>query len=317
MGKRTEGGGKTTAPPFIVLRAGEDTSSLTLTFGDLEMYKEALVEHLRLPERGSVVAVNPLALEEAEHTAVELIVETTSGTYAASVDLIAELPVAVSSGIRNIARGVPSMVQAPPSASGYAWTMTRPMASAAALDSASSRWPLFVPDQVGLYMLNEGSTGTSLQIYAGDWSGGITGLDGPGHHWTASGCAACHTLGYDPAADNAGFDDAATEEGWVVPAGKAGNYLAMLSSAPDAASLANIQCESCHGPNASDAHMHGMGPRTSVASAACGSCRPRDHPRDLELPLAARGQQRRRAQPVVRVRRDRGEHRSALTRGSW
>jgi hypothetical protein len=64
-------------------------------------------------------------------------------------------------------------------------------------------------------------------------------------------CISCHTTGFNnrPEAVNGGFDDVAAEAGWTLPAELVeGNWDAMVAEFPQVAGLANIQCESCHGP---------------------------------------------------------------------
>jgi hypothetical protein len=96
-------------------------------------------------------------------------------------------------------------------------------------------------------------------------------IDDPGGHW-GIGCASCHTVGYDPDVDNGGFDEAVVAEGWEVPPhGDVGTYAAMLADYPETAGLANIQCENCHGPQDSEAHMIGAA-RQNLSSDLCGSC---------------------------------------------
>jgi hypothetical protein len=60
-----------------------------------------------------------------------------------------------------------------------------------------------------------------------------------------------HTTGFNnrPEAVNGGFDDLAAEAGWTFPDElKEGNWSQMLTEFPQVAALANVQCESCHGP---------------------------------------------------------------------
>jgi len=101
-------------------------------------------------------------------------------------------------------------------------------------------------------------------------------IDNPAGHW-GIGCASCHTVGYNEAADNNGFDEAVASEGWVVPPhGDVGTWADMLVNFPETAQLANIQCENCHGPNNSTTlHLNGTlmdGARVSLASDVCGAC---------------------------------------------
>lgn len=111
-------------------------------------------------------------------------------------------------------------------------------------------------------------------------------LDGVTPGGNAS-CAPCHTVGdttYPPAASNGGFGDVAQKDGWSFPdTPEAGTWNGLVSSKPDLAQLANVQCESCHGPM-NTRLMLGVAPETapdggadnpaamSFGSGLCGQC---------------------------------------------
>lgn len=111
------------------------------------------------------------------------------------------------------------------------------------------------------------------------FSAGING-DISDHY--AGSCVGCHTVGFDPGVNSGGFDDAARAAGWTFPATlDAANWANLLVEAPGVAKLANVQCESCHGPQTSMAHITVDGnwvpqpflsPRISFASEACATC---------------------------------------------
>jgi hypothetical protein len=195
---------------------------------------------------------------------------------------------------------------------------SKPAGSAATLAHADTRWPVIVPDVTGRYDIKENTSGDSLTLVAGLWVGAIAGLspsdgrpigkddciychdgniapdkfttwrqtghaeiftqniDDPSGHWSLS-CAPCHTVG-DDVGNNNGFDDRVAQEGWTVPHGAAGNYAAMFENYPETASLANVQCENCHGPNGSIAHHPSEAnaalaeTRISVSADVCGAC---------------------------------------------
>jgi len=70
-------------------------------------------------------------------------------------------------------------------------------------------------------------------------------------------CIPCHTLGYDAdprAANNGNFAALAKTTGWTFPHVLTnGNWASMQTNYPTLANVANIQCESCHGPGSEHA----------------------------------------------------------------
>lgn len=157
----------------------------------------------------------------------------------------------------------------------------------------------------------------SLSIYAGNWLGVIVGQDENGRpvadsactgchgggfledtfsEWAETGhaeiftdmlntnthygenCFACHTVGFDPDADNHGIDEASDYQDFL-DAGlinnPGDNWTTVLDQFPHTARLANIQCENCHGPQTGGAHLPNDpvgSPRVSLASEVCGTC---------------------------------------------
>jgi hypothetical protein len=113
-------------------------------------------------------------------------------------------------------------------------------------------------------------------------------------HWTVTGCAPCHSVGYDTTATNNGFDEAVTATGWTFTHGDPNNWTNMLANFAPAARLANIQCENCHGPQDSVAHTtsaSAAGPRTTMSSDDCGICHgePQRHARFQQWEDSAHG----------------------------
>jgi hypothetical protein len=290
--------------------SGADSDTLTVTLDDAAAYKAALVTVLQPVDRFGVQAINPHALDAAEVATFKLTVTTSSGSYSDSVNVSADLPYVIGTGVSNVGIQVPVLLRGAAQES-YSWTMAGPSGSSASLAEATSQYPSFTPDVEGKYTLTEATSGASFDVYAGTWMGVIVGLDAngrpeadptcttchngstapdqftawaasghaeifaqniddPSGHWSLS-CASCHVVGYDTAADNGGFDDAMVQEGWEVPHGAVGNYAAMLENYPQTARLANIQCENCHGPQDSDAHTVGAA-RQNISSDLCGSC---------------------------------------------
>jgi hypothetical protein len=101
-------------------------------------------------------------------------------------------------------------------------------------------------------------------------------LDDSTGHLNAN-CVSCHSVGFDtnPDAVNGGFDDVAKELGWVFPATLTnGNWAAMPSKLKN---VANVQCESCHGPGSQHLLSGGIVGNTDAISvtynsATCGQC---------------------------------------------
>ncbi|MCL4557178.1 MAG: carboxypeptidase regulatory-like domain-containing protein, partial [Deltaproteobacteria bacterium] len=99
---------------------------------------------------------------------------------------------------------------------------------------------------------------------------------GPLDQVTNEVCLSCHTLGYDQAApsSNNGFNNAM--KAWAFPdVLQTSNWTNMEALYPTVSALANIQCESCHGPNVS--YAHGSSPqdlleRVNWRAGVCYQC---------------------------------------------
>ena len=123
------------------------------------------------------------------------------------------------------------------------------------------------------------SNGFEQTTMASTFIGAVTFTDSTNFN---ARCIVCHTLGNDSAtsATNGGFDDVARRNNWTFPkytslAAAANNWKNMPAAVKR---LANVQCESCHGPGA----RHIMG-STSTSGATnmiticlsannCGQC---------------------------------------------
>lgn len=100
------------------------------------------------------------------------------------------------------------------------------------------------------------------------------GLNGEIGSYYNANCISCHTTGYDPMADNDGFDDFP----FVFPTIGPGVYNQMLTQYPDAMKRANIQCESCHGPGSNHySQMEDSKIATTMSSANCAVCHDDGH----------------------------------------
>jgi Cytochrome c554 and c-prime len=95
-------------------------------------------------------------------------------------------------------------------------------------------------------------------------------------------CLQCHTTGYDPNTNvmDGGFYNLQTELGWTIPTVLTnGNWASMQAHYPSLANLANVQCESCHGPGSQHVALLGVTnsptwPSISVnyTSGDCNQC---------------------------------------------
>jgi hypothetical protein len=111
----------------------------------------------------------------------------------------------------------------------------------------------------------------SQTAHATAFSKSIDGLDTD--HFNKN-CISCHSVGFDSAinAVNGGFDDIAAQHNWVFPAVLTnGNWAAMPQELKN---VANVQCESCHGPGSEHAFSLGDTNRISVnfISGDCAQC---------------------------------------------
>lgn len=77
-----------------------------------------------------------------------------------------------------------------------------------------------------------------------------------------------HSTGYHTDADSNGFDDLASDANFTFPASGM-TFAEFLRAEPTAAKLANVQCESCHGPGADH---QGSPLRTSFSASQFGVC---------------------------------------------
>jgi hypothetical protein len=185
------------------------------------------------------------------------------------------------------------------------WTvLSKPAGSAADLAApevmdTSSEITSITPDLTGTYVIEfaDGGNADTVTLNAGLYLGVDTGTpscrtchSGVAAKWEATdhatifnkamdgtlsthygpSCVPCHTTGYDANADNDGFDD----RDWVYPSGpdslNAGTWDLLLANSPRAMELANIQCESCHGPGSE--HMADVSDSKMVSSLDVNNC---------------------------------------------
>jgi hypothetical protein len=216
-----------------------------------------------------------------------------------------------ATGLRNVPTGVPVVMNGKMQGSYDWTILDAPSGSTAVLNEADTMHPWFVPDVEGLFTLrvtDESDGPMEIPVYVGDWAGGIDGRDPDGRPTTScaktchsttirdkfddwaqtghaeiftdnmntgghysSGCFACHTVGFDPTADNNGMDDQSDYDDFYAtmwPGGHMtpdmGNYDRVLADWPNTGRMSNIQCENCHGPNGPFGSAHGWNPPTAV-----------------------------------------------------
>jgi len=112
------------------------------------------------------------------------------------------------------------------------------------------------------------------------WSGTLhsrlftESIDGRGSNYFNAASIAHYTVGHDSISNvyNGGFDDVARTNGWTFPAVLTnGNWAALPSQLKN---LANVQCESCHGPGSQHAFSLGNTNLISINYGAgnCAQC---------------------------------------------
>ncbi|MHB1161265.1 MAG: multiheme c-type cytochrome [Chloroflexota bacterium] len=218
-----------------------------------------------------------------------------------------------ATGLPNVSIGAPVTLQGAAtdpkvSVTKYAWTLTKPSESKAALSTSNEPLVKFTPDVSGMYkvdlvLTNEAGASpmASVQIRAGEFIG--TGAGNcfqchpkTTHEWSKTGhakifkeeinggadpanshyaerCVRCHTTGYNPGVDNGGFADIQSEVGWTFPALQAiQTGKGQWEAVPEAlTNMANIQCEDCHGP-AKDHVLKGAKMAASLDEGVCNVC---------------------------------------------
>jgi len=187
----------------------------------------------------------------------------------------------------------------------WKWTLVeRPTYSQAALEKADTQFPRLLTDKAGTYQVKitaknvDGAEGSStLTVTAATYvgvercsmchSGNVmpdqvtpwreTGhatkfeVTWPSYSATSDYCIKCHVTGYNEADQGNGFDNLARLSGWDPSKGsllgwlKASWTLDQTLQAP-MGKLANIQCESCHGPTSIHAEAKSYDP------GVCGQC---------------------------------------------
>lgn len=177
----------------------------------------------------------------------------------------------------------------------YLWSFSStPPSSAVAFDNPSSQTPSFIPDMYGDYVINlaanttNGPVNETFTVTANSYVGAkdcefchngslmtdvTTGYNTTAHsnafnilngnYSVEESCLQCHTTGFDrtPTAANGGFDDIAHTLGWVI------SLPLSYQSLPSALqTVANVGCESCHGPGGTHTGSY------SFNTTVCAQC---------------------------------------------
>ena len=199
----------------------------------------------------------------------------------------------------NIPLGVTAFYKSATNSTSWS-LLSKPSGSAATLVNTNGLIAELRPDVEGAYVIQDNVTGETITNTAASWTGvqfcnichgpgnnvgqvdmvtpwsqtlhatmAQRGVDGElSSHYNES-CFQCHTVGFNQspaAAVNGNFFAVQQQLGWAFPSVlQAGNYAAM----PDQLkSLANIQCENCHGPGS----RHPGSPSVSLDVRVCASC---------------------------------------------
>jgi hypothetical protein len=101
-------------------------------------------------------------------------------------------------------------------------------------------------------------------------------VNNPNGHYSAA-CLSCHTVGFsEKPVNNNGIDDSIDWQAFLatdlLTHGGLENWNKITQQFPKTAQMANIQCENCHGPQDSPAHMKKDGSRKTLSSDLCGTC---------------------------------------------
>ncbi len=171
--------------------ANGNTANPTVTLGQRSAYRGALYDHLETLDRFMVQGINPLALEEAGMAVFEVDVTVDGRTYTDKVAVHTPVPYAVSAGIRTVPTGSPVLLHGAEQAS-YNWSVVAPSGTTVALDSPTVRNPSFTPTEIGQHTVTETVSGTTIEVFAGEWRGIITGKDADGRPIPDAGCLGCH-----------------------------------------------------------------------------------------------------------------------------
>jgi len=176
---------------------GESGPTVTVTLPDSAAYKRALLYRLRkdgrLLNRWMTVGLTPSDLREAGRVTLTASATTTSGTYADTIDIIADVSgfADVNPGLRNVPIGKQLFLHGMDQPS-YAWSLAVPAGSTAVLRDAATQNPSFTPDIAGTYTVREANN-ARLTIHAGQWNGSVVARETEVRpRWIGANGCLCH-----------------------------------------------------------------------------------------------------------------------------
>jgi hypothetical protein len=252
------------------------------------------------PPRDGPISVLALPPSKAGHYRFSLTASDGEAEASAEIDVRAG---AANPGWPRAALKTATFLDAGIAQDSYEWVVSfGPPKANPFLADAGTRRPALVLSRPGRYTVRESVSGRELSIHSGPWMGTeqcgrlechpretlgwsstkmatvlARGLDGKLRSDYGPECLRCHTVGYDLAAENDGFDDVATKVGWVFPRRlQPGNYASLPKTLSD---RGNVGCEACHGPGRF---------YTSYSTEVCAGCHesPPDYVNPVEWRLA-------------------------------
>lgn len=198
----------------------------------------------------------------------------------------------------------------------WSWTVVGPNEVVVSVTNPKTQYPNFKVEKLGKYDVSltvtntDGSTSKSdMFVYAGTYVGAETCLSchsgsvmaDKAIEWFTTGhsdklyttyssysptrdyCISCHTTGYDETDTANGFDDLARSAGWNSTKESLTAWLIANKYAVDTikisvmAKLANVQCESCHGPGLiHEGIKYAVETGAIYSPSVCSQCHPQE-----------------------------------------
>ena len=254
---------------------GADTAELT--------FRTPTLDELVPPQDGPI---RFLTLDRRSAGHFRFRVTVTAGDRSASAQVLVRAG-AIHPGWPRASQGVGTVLEAGVTQDRYDWEVSfAPPRMEPELVGADTRRPVVRLAKSGRYAVREKVSGRELAFHGGPWMGTEQcgrvechpletrgwsrtkmatvlerGLDGRLRGDYGPECLRCHTVGWDPAVDNDGFDDVARAEGWRFPDHlEPGNFASLPHGLID---RSGVGCESCHGPGRF---------YTSYSAEVCAQC---------------------------------------------